>query len=115
MDNRRTERRRKLTAFTPVRDGERGGLLGFLVNLTLQGALIRGQKPLERDARVLLNIEFPDILPGLSTRQMTIPARVARCGKDKEGAQDYNIGFEFEGVEPEQTMLLQALMDRYHY
>ena len=74
-----------------------------------------GEKPLDVAAKVTLNIEFPDDLPGLSTRRMNIQARVARCARDLESAHDYKIGFAFESVTTEQTMLLQALILRYQF
>lgn len=115
MDNRRIETRKKLMAFTPVRDRVRGNLLGYLGNMTLQGALVIGEKPLGINSQVTLDIEFPDELPGTFTRHIIITARVARCVKDKESTRDFNIGFEFVGVEPEHTKILQALLDRYHF
>jgi hypothetical protein len=111
---RRSEIRKKLTAFTPVRD-ERGTLLGFLSNMTLLGALVIGEKPLEENKQVTMVIEFPEDLPGHVTPHMSIKARVARCVADKESPHSYNIGFEFVGIESEQSKLLQALLDRYQF
>ena len=111
---RRSEIRKKLTAFTPVRD-ERGTLLGFLSNMTLVGALVIGEKPLEENKLVTMIIEFPEDLPGLVTPRMFIKARVARCVADKESPHSYDIGFEFVGIESEKSKLLQALLDRYQF
>jgi hypothetical protein len=115
MDDRRTEMRKKLMAFTPVRDKARGVLLGYLGNLTFQGALVVGERPLEIKSQVTLDIEIPDELPGLPASHMTINARVARCVKDEESVRDFNIGFEFIGITPEHTLIIQSLLDRYHF
>lgn len=115
-DNRRREIRKKVMAFTPVYDEDRGVILGYLGNLTLHGAMIIGEKPLEVDAHATLHIEFVDELPGDIARRLVIPARVARCVADEESYRDFNIGFEFrEELTPEQSKVIQVLLDRYHF
>jgi hypothetical protein len=115
MDNRRKEMRKKVMAFTLVRDAERGSLLGYLGDLTLQGAKVIGEKPLELHSRVTLSVDLPDDLPGISARQMTIAALVAHCVKDEEGPREFDLGFEFAGINPEQTRVIQAILERYHF
>jgi hypothetical protein len=115
MDDRRTEMRKKLMVFTPVRDRTNGSLLGFLGNLTLQGALVIGEKPLEINHLAHLDIEFPDGLPGIASRHLLVRARVARCVRDEESQRDFKIGFEFIEIQPEQTQIIEALLDRYHF
>jgi hypothetical protein len=115
MDDRRKEMRKKLMAFTPVRDAGRGSLLGYLGDLTLQGAMVVGEKPLELHSQVTLAIDLPGDLPGISARRMTIPARVARCVQDEEGSREFDLGFEFMEIDPEQTQIIQALLERYHF
>ena len=116
MDEKRKETRKKVMAFTPVynMDRERRVLLGYLLDLALQGAMEIGEKTLEIDKQVILAIEFPDSLPGIPDTRMTIPARVVRCIKD-EGPQDFDIGFAFLEFNPEHTKIIQALLDRYHF
>jgi len=115
MDDRRTETRKKVMAFTPVRDRNRGVLLGFLGNLTLHGALVIGEKALDVDTKTELDIEFPDELAGAPARHMLIGARVARCVRDEDSDRDFKIGFEFLNIQPEHTRTIEALLDRYHF
>jgi hypothetical protein len=115
MDNRRKEMRKKVMAFTPVRDSGRGILLGYLNDLTMQGAMVMGEKPLEIHSQISLSIELPGDLPGISARRMTIPARVTRCMQDEFGPREFDIGFEFTAIDPEQTKIIQALLERYHF
>ena len=114
MDNRRKETRKKLMAFTPVYTSQ-GRLLGFLENLTLQGAMVIGEKPLAVDTHERLLIEFSDELPGAFTRQITINARVARCAKEEDSPRNYNIGLEFVETDSEQMEIIQSLLNRYHF
>jgi hypothetical protein len=115
MDDRRKEMRKKMMAFTPVRDLDRDILLGYLGNLTLQGAMVIGEKPLEIHSQVTLAIDLPNDEPGIPARRMTIPARVARCALDEEGSREFNLGFEFMRIDPEQIEIIQALLERYHF
>ena len=103
MTERRKEDRKKMMAFTPVYDLERGSLLGYLGNLTLQGAMVIGEKILEVNKQVTLAIEFPGI-----------PARVVRCDRG-EYPRSYKIGFEFIDIKPEHTKAIIALLERYHF
>ncbi len=115
MVDRRTEMRRKLAAFTTVRDKRRGALLGYLGNLNSHGILVIGEKPLEVNTQLTLDIEFPDELPGTPTRRMVIEARVARCVPDQENPREFNIGFEFLIVEEQHAQIIQSLLERYHF
>lgn len=114
MDDRRIETRKKLMRFSPVRD-QRGALLGFLGNLTQQGALVIGEKPLDVGQELELEIEFPDELPGIPSRQLRLRARVARCAPDEDSLRDFKIGLEFQSLIPEQIRIIEALLDRYHF
>jgi len=114
MEDRRKETRKKLMAFTLVYDSNRGGILGYLGDLTLQGAMVIGEHSLEKDSRLILAIEFPGELDGIAAQRMTIPARVARCVPE-DGSHSFMIGFEFTEVSPEHAKMIQALLDRYHF
>ena len=111
---RRQEPRKKLMAFTPVYDQTKGILLGYIRDLTLRGVLVIGEKKLDVNTKIVLAFELPGGLPGVKATRMKILARVARCEED-ESSQTYKIGFEFTDVEPEQTEIIQALLERYHF
>ena len=115
FDERRKESRKKVMAFTPVYDLKKGVLLGFLQNLTLQGALVIGEKTLEIDTHTILGLDLPGDLPDIPTNRLTISARVARCIEDEEAVNSYNLGFEFTDIQPEQTRVIEALLERYHF
>jgi Tfp pilus assembly protein PilZ len=114
MDDRRKETRKKIMAFTLVYD-ERGRLLGYLVNMTEQGAMVIGEKTLEINSQVTLKIEFPDELEGSFARKLVIAARVARCVPHEASSREFEIGFEFTKIKPEQTQIIEALLERYHF
>ena len=114
LNDRRKEPRKKLMAFTQVHDKPKGILLGYIRDLTLNGVLVIGEKKLDVNTRTILEFELPGGLPGITAARMIISARVARCEDDKS-SQTYKIGFEFTDLEPGQTNILQALLERYHF
>lgn len=114
MGERRKEERKKVMAFTPVYDFRQGVLLGYLADLTMQGAMVIGGKCLQVDDQVMLNIEIPGDLPNISVKNMTIKARVARCVPD-DSPTSFRIGLEFLEVETEKAEIIQAFLDRYHF
>lgn len=114
MDERRREERKKLMAFTPVRDAHKGTILGYLGDLTLQGAMVICTHALEPGTRLTLSIEFPGELDGIAAQQMTIPVQSARCVPD-EGPDSFKVGFVFAEITPEHTKMIQALLERYHF
>ncbi len=111
MENRRKEEREKMTTFTPVYDAHPKTLLGYLADLTLHGVRVTGEHPVEVDRLETLAIEFPDITP----TRFTIPARVARCTHDEVNPTYYEIGFEFTEVKPENAIILEEILRRYHF
>jgi c-di-GMP-binding flagellar brake protein YcgR len=114
FSDRRKEPRKKLMAFTPVYEKAKGVLLGYIRDLTFNGVLVIGEKKLDANTQTILEFELPGGLPGVTATQLAISARVARCKMD-ESSQTYQIGFEFTAVEPEQTRIIQALLERYHF
>jgi len=114
MSERRKEIRKKVMAFTPVYDADKKRLLGYLGDLTLQGAMVIGAKTIEVNQQLTLKIEFQDELLGIAHKHLAIQARVARCDRD-ESPNSYKIGFEFTDVQPEHIEIIEALLERYHF
>ena len=66
MDNhgdRRNEARELVVEFTLVYDSQQGKLLGYLRDLTMKGAQVSGNKELDVNTPVSLDIEIPRDLP----------------------------------------------------
>lgn len=114
MPTQRKESRRKLMAFTPVYDLRYKTLLGYIGDLTLKGAMVIGEKPIEADSHFILGIEFPESPLTLTATRIVIPARAAWCRQD-DSPQSFNIGFEFTEVSAENTVIIEAILDRYQF
>ena len=115
VSERRKDVRRKLTAFTVVYDlSNPRTLLGYIGDLTLQGALVIGEKPAAVNQDMSLDIEFPNDLADVRITRVRLPARVAWCRRD-ESPIYYNIGVEFTEVASKHAEVFQEIMARYHF
>jgi len=113
MAEQRKNERKKLIAFTPVYDCQQNLLLGHLGDLSTEGAMLIGKKPMEVDKQLMLAIGFPET-PQFPARRATIPARVAWCRQEKN-PQYFNIGFEFQGIDKENKVAIKEMLIRYRF
>lgn len=113
MSDHRKEARKKLIAFTPVHDLTRKTLLGYVGDLTLQGLMVIGEKSVEINQNFTLGIQFPESLPDTPAMRIVISARAAWC-RQTDGPQ-FNIGFEFINVSPEDASTIESVIKRYQF
>ena len=100
-------------AFTPAYDLDNNNLLGYIGDLTLQGALIIGENPIATNILTTIGIDFPET-PEFPARRVTIPARVA-WSKKEQGVEYYDSGIEFQNISERNKTILEAILERYHY
>lgn len=113
MQERRKQPRKHLMAYTQVFDLYGGTLVGYLGDLNLLGIMVIGDKAIPANKKLTLAIELPE-LKGITATRITIPARVAWCEQDVS-PEYYNIGFEFEGLQPEQEKIINAIIENYEF
>ena len=113
MFDKRKDPRKKLMAFTPVYTLKPKTLLGYLEDLTIHGARVVGDVPLEADKLVTLMIEIPKDTVSLPPEAFTIQARVARASQDD--AHYENLGFQFVEPTEAQVAVLEAVIQRYEF
>jgi hypothetical protein len=111
MSKLRMVKRRKVMTFTPVYDLHANILLGYLGDLTLKGALMVSEKPVEIDRNLTLAIEFRKSSEK-TARRMTILARVAWC-KQEEHRTYYNTGLEFQEMTEQNKKVIEAILEKY--
>jgi hypothetical protein len=80
--NRRKTDRKYLTYFARVTNLRTGHLMGYLVDLTSEGALLIGDMELEIGISYTLRIDLPDEIP--SNRYLEIDAQVVWTKPDTE-------------------------------
>ena len=111
MDEHRKSDRKRLIAFTPVYN--KTTLLGYLGDLSMEGAMVIGEKPVEIDTQITLVIDFPET-PDFPARRVRIPARVAWCRQEKK-TQYFNTGFEFQKIDQLYKPFIEAILERYQF
>ena len=114
MSRLRMERRRKIMTFTPVYDVLRSILLGYLGDLTLKGALLVSEKPVEIGLILNLAIEFRETSDAPPSTRMTISARVAWC-KLEEHHTYYNVGMEFLEMTEQDKQAIEAILEKHEF
>ena len=114
MSDQRQAPRKNLMAFTPVYGLHPRTLFGYIEDLTIRGAMVIGEKPVETDKHVTLSIEFPGDVPELTTPHITIPARIAWCRQEKS-PHYFDIGFEFTEIKPDDEKIIETILRRYEF
>ena len=114
MDNKRKEERKNLMAFTPLYGLHPKTLLGYVEDLTTNGAMVIGEKKMEVGFQTVIMIEVPGSVPESTAPRLIFPARVAWCKPDSK-PNYYNIGFEFLELRAEEVKTIEAVLHRYEF
>jgi c-di-GMP-binding flagellar brake protein YcgR len=113
MDDRRRLLRKYLLIYSRVFERTVGKLLGYLADLSQEGAMIIAEDPLTVGAVLTLRFDLPD--PKIfHMHNLNISARVARCNPDLS-PEFYDIGLEFLDVTPEQKIVIEKMMELYEF
>jgi hypothetical protein len=113
MSEQRKIKRKKIMAFTPVYNSNRTVLYGYIGDLTMLGALVIGEKPMDVDTESIFLIAFPET-PEFSAQKMKIKARVKWTQWDPV-KQNYNSGIEFQDISEQNNTILESILARYLY
>jgi hypothetical protein len=113
MSEQRKVERKILTTFTPVYDLQKNILWGYLGDLTLQGAMLVGSKPVEIDQYLTLAIDFHET-PETPATRMIVPVRVAWSKHEKQSAY-FNTGVEFQDLSNDNKLVIVAILERYQF
>ncbi|MBV6396520.1 MAG: hypothetical protein HFACDABA_02118 [Anaerolineales bacterium] len=113
MDERRHLPRKYLIIYSRVFERTLGKLLGYLADLSPEGAMIISEDRLEVDTLMALRFDLPD-MNAFDRNSLNLDVRVARCDPDISPGF-YNIGFEFQEVKEEQQAIILKMMDMYEF
>ena len=113
MDERRKLPRKYLIIYSRVFERTMGKLLGYLADLSLEGAMIITEDAMAEGATLDLRFDLPD--PKVfEASVLNLTARVARCNTDISPAF-YNVGLEFQGVTDRDKRILEKMMEVYEF
>jgi hypothetical protein len=76
---------------------------------------VEGEHAAEVNQKMTISIEFPADLPDVPSAPFALMARVARCAPSDESPTLFNLGFEFINLTPEQTRVIDAIIQRYAF
>jgi len=113
MDERRNLPRKYLIVYSRVFERTMGKLLGYLADLSIEGAMIISEEKLVADRLMSLRFDLPDA-NAFERNSLNLSARVARCDPDISPGF-YNIGFEFQELNEEQKAIILKMMDMYEF
>jgi hypothetical protein len=113
MNERRHLTRKYLIVYSRVFERTMGKLLGYLADLSLEGAMIISEEKLETDRMMSLRFDLPD-MNVFDRNSLNLNVRVARCDPDISPGF-FNIGFEFQEVNEEQKAIIRKMMDLYEF
>lgn len=113
MSELRKDERKKMVAFMPVYELHQNRLIGYLGDLTLQGALVVGETALEVGKRMTLGIEFRPT-PETPLTRMVFTVRVA-WSRQEGNNRECNNGVEFIELSKEKKELIEAILERYQF
>jgi len=113
MSEQRKENRKKLTSFILVYSLPENALLGYLGDMTMRGAMVVGNRPVEINKELTLSVEFNEI-PEITVKRLTFPVRVAWC-KHEAQSPYYNTGVEFLELSGQNKKVIEAILERYQF
>ena len=109
-DNRRRINRKYLTFFARITDRHNGRVLGYLVDLTSQGALLVGDLPLVKGEVFSLRMDMPEgFVPG---DRMDLDAKAVWSGPDIE-PNFYRTGLQLVNLSTQDAGILERFLAEY--
>jgi hypothetical protein len=113
MQERRKLDRKYLMVYSRVFDRMTGRILGYLSDLSPNGAMIISDDPMPENVQIELRFDLPDP-PLFSTDHLNMHARVAWCKPDIDPSF-YNIGFEFQATDEKEKHIIEEMIEAYEF
>ena len=113
MKEHRKNERIKAVTFATVHDVSSRTLLGFLGDITPEGAMCVGENPVAVDRDIELEIGFHGVTE-IPDGRIRSTVHVAWCRFDKKTSY-YHTGFEFLSLPAELKPAIELLVDRYRF
>jgi hypothetical protein len=108
--NTRRQERTQLIYHLRVFDARRGSLLGQIVDITPEGLMLIGEKPVRVDRKYALRMDLPRNV--MADRTLRFTAESKWCTADKSG-DFYSMGFRIVDITPEGLGVVQKLAQQF--
>jgi len=112
MQERRKLKRRYIMFYSRIFDRKTGKLLGYLSDLTPEGAMVISEDAVEKGLVYRLRMDLPE--GSFDKNQLDFEAQSVWCKKDVD-PHFYNVGFRLIGVPPQDEAIIEQIIQDYGF
>ncbi|RPI31962.1 MAG: PilZ domain-containing protein [Chloroflexota bacterium] len=112
MEDRRKLKRRYLLFYSRVFDMKSGRLIGYLSNITPEGASLICDEPVTTDTTYRLRMDLPE--EGFNRDHLMFDAKAVYCKPDVD-PNFFVTGFQLQGVPNEDIDIIQRIVQEYGF
>jgi hypothetical protein len=112
MQERRKYPRKDLLLFASVYDSASGKIIGTLLNITLEGAMVLSENKIDSNSNMELHIKLPENF--VQKHELVFTANSRWCAPDIN-PEFYDVGYQFANVSEEDGKIIQAIIEKYGF
>jgi hypothetical protein len=112
MLERRKYPRKDLLLFANVYDSKSGKVIGTLLNITLEGAMVLSENRIDADHVMELHIKLPEDF--VQKNELVFTANSRWCGPDIN-PEFFDVGYQFANVSEEDARIIQTIIEKYGF
>ena len=112
MLERRKYPRKDLLLFANVYDSKSEKIIGTLLNITLEGAMVLTESKIDQNNEMELHIKLPEDF--VKKNELVFTANTRWCAPDIN-PEYYDVGYQFANVSEEDCNIIQAIIEKYGF
>jgi hypothetical protein len=112
MQERRKYPRKDLLLFANVYNSDSDKIIGTLLNITLEGAMVLTESKIDKDRVMELHIKLPDNF--VKKNELVFTANSRWCAPDLN-PEYYDVGYQFANGCDEDCQIIQAIIEKYGF
>ncbi len=112
MQERRKYPRKDLLLFANVYDSKSEKIIGTLLNITLEGAMVLTESKIDQNNEMELHIKLPEDF--VKKNELVFTANTRWCAPDIN-PEYYDVGYQFASVSEEDRNIIQAIIEKYGF
>jgi hypothetical protein len=112
MQERRKYPRKDLLLFANVYDSKSGKIIGTLLNITLEGAMVLSENRVDANNTMELHIKLPENF--VQKNELVFTASSRWCGPDIN-PEFFDVGYQFANVNEDDRQIIQAIIEKYGF
>ncbi len=112
MQERRKYPRKDLVIFTNVYDPKYERIIGTLLNITPDGAMVLSLNKVDSDRETELHIKLPENF--VQKQELILTAKSRWCAPDIN-PEFFDVGYQFTNVSEEDGQIILKIIEKYGY